>query len=212
MGGVMPAQHTTATIGRNAGQQAWDHPIPLVGTAALPRFPVDALPPVFASYVAGLATATQTPVDLPGTLVLAALAAAAGGRAVVQPRPGWREPTNLFIGTAMAPGNRKSAVVQHVTAPLQVAERVRVEAVAGEIADAQFDREIADGHVREASRKASRARANGDADAAELHRAAKDAAALAERSPYRSCRASSLTTARPRPWRRSWPLRADASR
>src|SRR4029453_9566539 len=92
----------------------WAPPIPLLDSGPLPAFPVRALPEWLSTYVEQLAGATQTPLVLPGAMLFGVLAAAAGGRAVVKPRRGWREPTNLFLGCAMAPGNRKSAVAAAV--------------------------------------------------------------------------------------------------
>jgi replicative DNA helicase len=93
-----------------AGAADWDaDPTPLTARRLLPPFPVDALPPWLAEQVIAVAEFTQTPLDLPGSLALAALATAAGGRAVLEVRSGWREPLNLYTVVAMAPGSRKSA-------------------------------------------------------------------------------------------------------
>lgn len=97
---------------------AWEAPTPLGAAGQPPTFPVEALPGWLADFVRAEATATQTPADLTGMLILAALATAAGGLAELQVRPGWREPLNLFIAVAMPPGSRKSAVVADVTRPL----------------------------------------------------------------------------------------------
>ena len=122
----------------------WEAPVPLDIGPALPPFPVDALPGWLADFVGSVAVATQTPADMAGVMVLGALAAAAGGRAVVQPRSGWTEPTNLFAVVAMAPGNRKSAVVEIVTRPLRSAERDAIEKLAAEIGEAKTTKAIAE--------------------------------------------------------------------
>ena len=155
----------------------WSDPVPIVGAEILPAFPVDALPDFLAEYVSALATATQTPLDLPGVMVVAALAAAAGGRAVVEARPGWREPTNLFVGVAMAPGNRKTAVVREITEPLHESEKSAVDNVAGAVAEAKAQKDIAEQRATEARRAAARAEG---AEGESLTQAAIDAAVLAE--------------------------------
>jgi hypothetical protein len=156
---------------------AWDPPVPLAGAAPLPPFPVEALPSWLRDYVHGLARATQTPVDLPGVMVLGALAAAAGGRAVVEPRPGWREPTNLYLGVAMAPGNRKSAVARAVATPLHLAEHAETERMKTVIIEATTSRDVAVDRARQAALAAARA----DAETAdELKQEAVAAAAMAE--------------------------------
>ena len=109
---------------------AWEgEPVPLSARRLLPPFPVDALPGWVADMVAAVAEATQTPPDLAGCLALACLATAAGGRVVVEVRPGWREPTNLFTVVALPPGARKSTVFTTMTAPLLAAQRALQENV-----------------------------------------------------------------------------------
>jgi replicative DNA helicase len=107
-----------------------------------------------ADQVLAVAEFTQTPLDLPGSLALAALATAAGGRAFAEVRPGWREPLNLFVVVAMPPGSRKSAVFAAMTAPLLDAERALVEQAKPRIAQAKLARRVAD---RDAERKATAA-------------------------------------------------------
>jgi len=159
----------------------WDAPVPLNAiTASLPHFPVNALPDWVACFVSCVAEETQVPVDLPGALVLAALAAAAGGRAVVQPRPGWREPTNLFIAPALDPGNRKSAVFRRVTEPLRAAERAEAENAKGAIIEARTQREIAEQRADAAKRAAARAALDNEPDAGAKAEEAKQAALMAE--------------------------------
>jgi replicative DNA helicase len=99
-------------------EDEWEEPTPLRAAVDLPAFPVEALPDFLAAWVRAEATATQTPSDLPGMLVLATLATAAGGLARIQVRPGWQEPLNLFVVVALSPGSRKSAVFADTTRPL----------------------------------------------------------------------------------------------
>jgi replicative DNA helicase len=99
-------------------EDEWEEPTPLRAAVDLPPFPVEALPDFLAAWVRAEATATQTPPDLAGMLVLATLATAAGGLARIQIRPGWQEPLNLFVVVALPPGSRKTAVFADVTRPL----------------------------------------------------------------------------------------------
>ena len=133
---------------------SWGPPTPLGRSHAVEVFPVACLPTWLADYVRGLAEATQTPVDLSGAMVLAALATAAGGRAVVEARPGWREPLNLFIAVAMPPGSRKSAVVAEIAQPLQDAERRMVESAGPLILEAVTRRRAAEDAAAKAIRSA----------------------------------------------------------
>jgi replicative DNA helicase len=135
----------------SASSPAWDgEPVPLSARRLLPPFPVDALPRWLADMVAGVAEFTQTPPDLPGCLGLACLATAAGGRAVVEVRPGWREPVNLFTVIALPPGSRKSPVFAAMTAPILAAERVLQETTAPHRARLEVEARAARAHAAEA--------------------------------------------------------------
>lgn len=133
-----------------------DNPTPLTPRRLVPPFPVDALPPWVADVVLAVAEFTQTPLDLSGCLALAALSTAAGGRAELEVRPGWREPLNLYTVVAMPPGSRKSAVFAAMTAPLLDAERQLVEQARPRIAEAEVARKVA---LAEAERRTKQATA-----------------------------------------------------
>lgn len=132
--------------GENEDQEEyeqWEDPLPLSEYVELPSFPLDVLPTWLSSYTRALSTSTQTPVDLACCLALAALAAAAGGRAVVEVNDGWKEPVNLFVAVAMAPGTRKSAVFQAVSKPLFEAQRDNAESMRIELIEAKSARKAA---------------------------------------------------------------------
>ncbi|WP_327662374.1 MULTISPECIES: DUF3987 domain-containing protein [unclassified Streptomyces] len=129
----------------------WGEPIPLTTQPQLPPFPSHVLPSWLREFVDAVAEETQTPADLAGTLALAVLATASGGRVIVQLRGRWREPTNLFTVVALPPGNRKSAVFSALTSPLRAAEKLLVSSAAGRIAEAEVTAKMA----REAADKAA---------------------------------------------------------
>jgi replicative DNA helicase len=141
----------------------WERPIPF-GSASQPAtFPADALPEWLAEFVQAEAVATQTPLDLAGVLVLAVLAASAGGLVEVEIRPGWVEPTNLFVVCAMTPGSRKSAVYKDVTRPLGHLERELVAGRADDVLRAEVEREVAEQVADKAKDRAGKAKPNEDA-------------------------------------------------
>jgi replicative DNA helicase len=139
------------------GGCGWAPPIPLGATGAVPAFPVEVLPGWLGEYVAAVATATQTPSDLAGTLALAVLATVAAGAVEVQPRPGWREPLCLFVAVGMDAGTRKSSVFTALTRP--VADFVRQQATAAlpAITETITLRRIADQAAAQAEAAASKA-------------------------------------------------------
>jgi replicative DNA helicase len=96
------------------------------------------------SYVAAVATATQTPPDLAGILALAVLATVAAGAVEVQPRPGWREPLCLFVAVGMDAGTRKSSVFTALTRPVADFERQQAATTLPAITETATLRRIAD--------------------------------------------------------------------
>ena len=157
----------------------WETSAPLRAAADLPAFPVEALPDFLAAWVRAEATANQTPPDLAGMLVLTALAAAAGGLAEVQLRPGWREPLNLFTATTLPPGNRKSAVFRDVTRPLVNFDRDEAARMQTIVLEAITARKVAERAADAAQATAGKATGDGaDAALAEAIAAAARAEAI----------------------------------
>lgn len=136
----------------------WATPIPLGQGRHLPAFSATVLPAWVADMVQAVAEFTQTPPDLAGSIALAALSTAAGGRAEVEVRGSWREPTNLFTVVVLPPGSRKSAVFSAMTGPLLAAERALVEQTKPAIVEAELAARVA-GKTAE---KAANAAANAD--------------------------------------------------
>ncbi|MEU7813884.1 YfjI family protein [Pseudonocardia sp. NPDC049154] len=128
--------------------------------------------------VLAVAEFTQTPLDLPGCLALAALSTAAGGRAELEVRPGWREPLNLYTVVAMPPGSRKSAVFAAMTAPLLEAEQTLVEQVRPLIVEAELAKKVALTDAERRAKDATQARNRLTRD--EALASAQDAAIAAE--------------------------------
>ncbi|MFJ2868478.1 YfjI family protein [Kitasatospora sp. NPDC087314] len=153
---------------------AWEEPIPLGQARTLPTFPTDALPTWLGAMVDAVAEETQTPADLAGGMALAALSTACGGRAVVSVRGRWREPVNLYTVTALPPGNRKSAVVGLLIAPVLAVEKTLVERANAQIAEAEVTAKLA----RSAAEKAAQKAAN--ADASDQDRLTAEAISLAQ--------------------------------
>jgi|SRR5215471_14797442 len=140
----------------------WPEPMPLGGETERAMFPIEALPYWLAEMVHDVSVFTQTPVDLAGVLSLAVLATAAGGRSVVEARPGWREPTNLYAAVALPPGNRKSQTFAAMCRCLFAAEQTAVEATLPDILEAKHRRALADETAQRLLVEASRAKADDD--------------------------------------------------
>ena len=141
----------------------------------LPAFPTHALPNVLQHWVEAESHATQTPADLAGLLALAVCSATIARRVVVEPRPGWREPVNLFVAVLLEPGNRKSAVFADAMRPLRELEAELIEAARPTVAREQSDRRQSEARLRKLEKLAAE---KGDAEA--RHEAGNLAAELAE--------------------------------
>jgi len=135
----------------------WDPPTPLGRETRPPVFPAHRLPPYINDYCVGVADMLQTPVDLPCMLALSVLGAIAGGRCVVEVRPEWREPLNLYTTTAMDPGERKTPVFMRMVRPLEEAEAGEVAAIRADVADARARKSRAQAQADKADQDAARA-------------------------------------------------------
>ncbi|WP_433208081.1 DUF3987 domain-containing protein [Dactylosporangium sp. CS-047395] len=158
----------TATAG------GWPPLIQLGAGRHLPLFPAEALPGWVAEMVYGVAEFTQTPLDLAGSIALAALSTAAGGRAEVEVRGNWREPTNLYTVVVLPPGSRKSAVFAAMTGPLLAAERHLVDHARPAIVEAELAQRVAG----KAAERAANAAANADESGRDTLLAEATAAAM----------------------------------
>ncbi|MBX7269640.1 DUF3987 domain-containing protein [Micromonospora sp. Llam7] len=163
-----------AMLDQAAGAAQWPPLIPLGDHRHLPDFPGYVLPDWVAEHVYAVAEFTQTPVDLAGCIALAALSTAAGGRAEVEVRGSWREPTNLFTVVVLPPGSRKSAVFAAMTGPLLAAEKTLVERTKPAIVEAELSARVAG----KAAEKAAIAAANADASGRDTLLAEATAAAM----------------------------------
>jgi replicative DNA helicase len=146
------AETTTGLDGHS-----WAPPVSFGPAGDLPQFPVNALPSWLGEYVTAVATATQTPPDLPGMLALAVLATVAAGAVEVQPRPGWQEPLCLFVAIGMDAGARKSSVFTALTRPVAEFERQQAAAALPAITETVTLRRIADQAAAHAEAAASKA-------------------------------------------------------
>lgn len=95
----------------------WDKPIPF-DKQELPPFPVDALPQTIRDYVVAVSETTQTPVDMSATVSLGVLALCVQGKYQIQGKPDWIEPLNLYTVVVADPSERKSAIIKHMTKPI----------------------------------------------------------------------------------------------
>ncbi len=145
----------------------------------LPDFPTHVLPDVLRRWVEAESHATQTPADLAALLALSVCSVGIARRVVVEPRPGWREPVNLFTAVLLEPGNRKSAVFADAMKPLRELEAELIEAARPEVARAQSDRRQDEARLRKLEKTAAE---KGRRSRQARHEAGNLAADLAEQA------------------------------
>lgn len=120
-----------------------DQPWPPLSVRDVPPFPLDALPPDAALFAESVAVATQTPVDLAATVALGVMSAAALGAGVID-CGGWEEELALYLMVALPSGERKSAVMREVCAPLHRLERDWRDAAGGGLREQRARKEVLD--------------------------------------------------------------------
>lgn len=137
----------------------------------LPKFPTHVLPAALRDWVAAESEATQTPADLAGLLAVAVCAGIIARKVEVEPRPGWREPVNLFVAVLQEPGNRKSAVFKDAKFPLRELEAKLIGDARPNVAREQSARREKELRLRKLEKRAAetddattRAKARDEAD------------------------------------------------
>lgn len=132
----------------------WEPPT-RIAVDQLPDFPVHALPGWVGRHVEQVAEARQVASDMPGTAALSVLAAACGGHVNFRIRDDWVQPANLYIATAAASGENKSATYAQMVAPLRELEKEEIEAMRSEISEAEVRKRIAEKAAEQAEKSAA---------------------------------------------------------
>jgi hypothetical protein len=171
-----------ATTPANADEpEPWDTPIPFIGAAVLPTFPVEDLPSLVQGFVASVAESRQTPVDLPGVLALGILAAGVARKFMMQIGDSHTVPTNIYICAAMSTGDRKSPVFADTAAPLDEYERDMVAASRKDLLVRAERRQIQEHRLKSLRAQAAKDRSP---EAAEAQRQAEAVAETMEDVPH----------------------------
>jgi putative DNA primase/helicase len=135
----------------------WEDPQPF-DAVAVPPFSISTLPPGIAEYVSQESQSKQVPVDLPGTLVIGALAVSSASRCKVSITEDWQEPLNLFIADVLPSGERKSPEFRSILKPLEDVEQELVKEQALEVLRAKTEHDILEQRWKNAKAEAARAK------------------------------------------------------
>jgi replicative DNA helicase len=137
--------------------ESWTHPLPFIHHD-LPTFPVDTLTPWLRDYVIAETEAKQTPLDLAAMLALAVLSTACARYVMVEAKPGWIEPVNLYTVTALPPASRKSPMFSAMVTPINAYERELMSQAQSDIALQQAEHDILEARLQVAKREAAQAK------------------------------------------------------
>ena len=96
---------------------SWEEPLQFGKHTILP-FPLDTLPPAVRDYVSALSGSVQTPIDMAGCAALCVIATSIQGKYMIQGKPDWIEPLNLYLTVIAPPSERKSAIQHAMIKPV----------------------------------------------------------------------------------------------
>jgi len=130
-------------------------PMPL-DAVEIPKFPVDCLPDAVRDYVVAVAESTQTTYEMAGILSLGVLASIMQGKAVVEVKPGYTEQLSVYAVAIAESGERKSAVIKHLTEPIPEYERNYNKQIAPAVEKNKLDKRILDGAIKQLEKQAIR--------------------------------------------------------
>ena len=153
----------------------------LFGDAEVPDFPLDALPPWLAS-----GRPSKRCKHLPvcrrcsGSRFFRFTTAK---KIAVEIKPGWCEPTNLYVAVALAPGEGKSPIFAAATAPLHEWERELRARVAPQMADAEECDRLHEERTRNLRKRAAKVRSDVERRAIEEELRALAVDRVAHRAP-----------------------------
>ena len=120
---------------------SWEQPIPF-GSAQTPLISPDLLPGIFGEYTAALAESLQVSPTMTSMFCLAVLSVALQRKFTVSLHGDYFEPVCIWTALLAESGERKSAVIQRLLAPVILWEAKRSEAMKPEITEAETLRVI----------------------------------------------------------------------
>lgn len=131
--------------GPGSGPGDWPEPVPL-DDGPLPEMK----PPsgILGEYSQAVARSTETPLELPLSMALATVATACQRKIIVQVKPGYAEPVNLYLNCALDSGNRKSSVHAEMVKPLLIWEAQKITEVGPVVKDLESVRRNQEARIK----------------------------------------------------------------
>ena len=124
----------------------------------VPSFPTSLIPAAWLrDMIEATSAATETPSELALLLGLAVTATAVQKKFVVEPESGYTEPLNIWVCPALDSGNRKTAVLREMTAPLLGYERHHAATIVQDVARAEAALQLAEDRIKYLRQRAAKA-------------------------------------------------------
>ncbi|MBV8772859.1 MAG: DUF3987 domain-containing protein [Deltaproteobacteria bacterium] len=124
----------------------------------LAELPRNVFPPAIEDMVDATAAFTETPRELPLLNGLGAVAATTQDKFVIEARPGYVEPLNVWVLVGLDSGNRKTGVMKSMVAPIIQFEQALLTQLAPQIEFAQQEYGLAQKRIDEREKKAAPAK------------------------------------------------------
>ena len=134
-----------------------ESPIPLDGGQPI-KMDRELLPGIVGDMARAVSVETETPIELAASLALSVLATACQRKMILNIKPGYDEPLNIWTNTPMDPANRKSSVHKKMTDPLTQWELRKGAEYASKIKEASITRENQEARVKSLRQKYGRAK------------------------------------------------------
>jgi hypothetical protein len=142
-------------IGTTDRPEDWPEIIP-IGRKAIDPISADCLPVWLGEMVRAVAESTETPFEMAALMGLAVTSSCVAAKADVSPEPGYAEPLNVYSCPAMESGNRKTAIVKRLIAPLEEWERFEAERIEPERKRLLSERRTLESRIEGLRKRASR--------------------------------------------------------
>jgi len=126
---------------------SWEAPVFLKENTAPPIDP-SILNGIIGDMARAVSEETETPLELAVGLILSVLGTACQGNFIVNVKPGYREPVNIWIVSALDPANRKSSVLIKLTKPLTQYEQLKKIQMEPIIRDASSKRQNQEARIK----------------------------------------------------------------
>lgn len=127
----------------------------------LSTFPVDSLPPILRNMATAAAENLQVDTGMTAVAALTVAALCVQGKFIINPKPGWIEPLNLYTSTIARPSERKTPALAVMSRPVHEYEKAENERRAPLIDEYLMKRDILSKKIINMKEAAAKATAKG---------------------------------------------------